>query len=118
MIRSAASAPDAPAAASALAEAFSLCTASPRFTAVGRLVNRWSSLPATNAHTSAEVLKPAFDASRSTASASAAAIAIAGAPRTFISRIMVQHASQSATSMNTVSPGSFSWSSSCSEPRA
>ena len=36
------------------------------------------------------------------------AIAIAGAPRTFMSLMAVQHASQSGTSMKTVSVGSFS----------
>lgn len=83
-------------------------TASPRLTAVGRLVLRWSIFVATKADTSPAVASEPLAPSRSTASARAAAIAIAGAPRTFMSLMAVQHASQSGTSMKTVSVGSFS----------
>ena len=83
-------------------------TASPRLTAVGLLVLRWSIFVATNAHTSPAVASVALAPSSSTASARAAAIAIAGAPRTFMSLMAVQHTSQSGTSMKTVSVGSFS----------
>jgi hypothetical protein len=70
---------------------------SARFTAVGRLVTRKSSLDATNAAAASPVCNPGAAAESSTATASAAVMAMAGAPLTTMSRMQACAASALAT---------------------